>query len=939
MEPSLLGKAASTIDGAPRIIVVSAPPGYDKSGFFRACASTGRGLIVADVTGGEASELARSVLDALVASDRARASRSVAARLAQRPEQASSATRAALRVEWPLPCNPELFVLRDAAGALASPGGVELLGELVAALPTERILGISSPTPLPPALEQIVARVPHATLGTTDLALGNAAFAALARDAGVPAGIARALYDVTHGAPLVSRLLIRLAAGDPEKTLREAAQAHAAHALLAFTAHRTIVRLEPMVREALAVAALLRGAAQTDFVRVLGDEFDDVQFAELLRLPFVHREQDRVFVHPEVAALLRRRFETLWNALYDRTLHVLSGDGAYVKAAQVALDGADAVRAAAILDAVPPYTTANVPLADYERILDRLDHDLVTQYPNVWLATIPYRAYAVDRGAYVLEAETIYYCLPRTAAPHVRAVVLMHLASGYANVDRGAESEQLLRDALDGFARDDRATRAMLLRFAATLRGIEGRFTEARALAAEADATSADSSFGENQTLHYIDGHEAAYRGRYERAAVIFDELTRRMMRANLPLYVANAATNGAFIAWVSGDDERFRRDLAVLEDALTPGIERGFTPMIDAARGRPLRLDENHPWAVTAAMAQLYRLGEARSDSEALDAAREAVRHADARRDPYIQIIAHVALYVLDPAARAVEAATLTAIVDKIEGIEVQSAVRELIAGRPAGILEPLVRKRILREREHREPRLSIELLAGSVTRDGVPIKLSDKELELLVFLALAQSAVTRDRIGEALWNHIEPDDWPNNLKVTLSRMRAKLGVREAVVATNGGYRLAPTIDVDLRRAEAVVKECGAVPLGEQTRDALRAIIASYVTGSPARFARVEWMQASVARINDVVCTAGLLLANDALHAGRYDDALNYARTVADVDAFNEAACELTIRVALARRDGDAARREFQRYAGALASELGAAPSRALAELVRAPT
>jgi DNA-binding SARP family transcriptional activator len=938
MEPSLCDRAASTIDGAPRIIVVSAPPGYDKSGFFRACAATGRSLIVADLTGGEASELARCVLDALVAGDRARASRSVAVRLAQRPEQASAAARTALRAEWSLPCSPELFVLRDATGALASPGGVEFLGELVAALPTERILGISTPAPLPPALEQIVARVPHAALGAGDLALTDAAVAALARDAGVPADTARALYDLTRGWPLVSRLLMRLAADDPEKMLREAVRAQAAHALLAFAAHRTIVRLEPIVREALVVAALLRGGAQADFVRVLGDGFDDVQFAELVRLPVVHRDGERVFVDPEIAALLRSRFKTLWNELYDRTLHVLSGDGAYAKAAEVALDGGDTVRAAAILDAVPPYTTANVPLADYERILDRLDRDLVTQYPNVWLATIPYRAYAANRGAYVREAETIYYCLPRSAAPHVRAVVLMHLASGYANVDRGAESEQLLRDALDGFARDDRATRAMLLRFVATLRGIEGRFTEARALAAEADATAADSSFGENQTLHYIDGHEAAYRGRYERAAVIFDELTRRMARANLPLYVANAATNGAFIAWVSGDDERFRRDLAVLEEALTPGIERGFTPMIDAARGRALQLDENHPWAVTAAIAQLYRLGEAQTEDDALDAAREAVRHADMRRDPYIQIIAHVALYVLDPTARAAEAATLTAIVDKIEGIEVQSAVRELIAGRPAGILEPLVRKRILREREHREPRLSIELLAGSVTRDGIPVKLSDKELELLVFLALAQSVVTRDRIGQALWDHIEPDEWPNNLKVTLSRMKAKLDVREAIVATKGGYRLAPTIDVDLRRAEAVLRECGSVPLDERIRDALRAIISSYVTGAPARFQRVEWMQSSVARINDVVCTAGLVLARDALHGGRYDDALGYARTVFDVDPFNEAACELTIRIALARRDADAARREFQRYAGVLASELGAAPSQALAELVRAP-
>ena len=938
MESSLRDRAASTVGGAPRIIVASAPPGYDKSGFFRACA-VDRDLIVADFTADvEAPDLTRLVLDALVASDRARASSSVAARLAQRPEQALAGSRAALRLEWPLPCTPQLFVLRDLTGALATPAGVDLLGELVAALPAERILGISSPMPLPPALEQIVRRVPHATLGAEELALTVEEVVALAQDAGVPDGIARELYDLADGWPLVLRLLIRLAADEPGKLLGEAAQARAAGALLTFAVHRTIVRLEPIAREALAVAALLRGAAQSDLVRVLGDGFDDVQFAQLRHLPLVHRESDRVLVHPDTAALLRSRFEPLWNGIYDRTLRVLSGDGAYVKGAQVALDGGDAVRAAAILDAVPPYTTSHVPLADYERVLDRLDHDLVTQYPNVWLATIPYRAYAVDRGSYVREAETIYYCLPRTAGPYVRAAVLMHLASGYANVDRGAEAEQLLHDALEGFARDDAATRAMLLRFVATLRGIDGRFAEARALAAEADAAAADSSFGENQTLHYIDAHEAAFRGQYERAGVIFDELTRRMIRANLPLYVANAATNAAFVAWVSGDDVRFRRDLGVLEDALTPGIERGFAPMVSAAHGRPLQLDAGHLWPVIAAITQLFRLGEAQGEADALDAARQAVRHADERRDPYVQIIAHTALYVLDPTARAAEGPVLAAIADKIESAEMQLAVRELVAGRSAGILEPLVRRRILRERDRREPRLSIELLAGTVTRDGKALKLSDKELELLAFLALAQGAVSRDRIGEALWNHIEPDEWPNNLKVTLSRMRAKLGVHEAVIATKAGYRLAPTIEVDLRRAETVVRESGSVPLGEGTREGLRAILASYLSGSPGRFERVDWMQPSVARINDIVCTAGLALANDALHERRYDDALRYARAVADVDPFNEAACELTIRVLLARRDADAARREFQRYATALASELGAAPSQALAELMRAP-
>ncbi|MBV8751018.1 MAG: winged helix-turn-helix domain-containing protein, partial [Candidatus Eremiobacteraeota bacterium] len=257
-------------------------------------------------------------------------------------------------------------------------------------------------------------------------------------------------------------------------------------------------------------------------------------------------------------------------------------------------------------------------------------------------------------------------------------------------------------------------------------------------------------------------------------------------------------------------------------------------------------------------------------------------------------------------------------------------------LAGRGAGVLDPFVSRRVLRERERTEPRLVVELLAGRVTRDGAPVPLTDKELELLALLASTHGALTRDRIGEALWDHLDPEEWPNNMKVTLSRVRAKLGVRDAVTSANGGYRLSPAIDVDLRRAEAVVRETASGPLDAAAREALRAIFASYRGGSPARYERFAWMQPSLARINDLVCTAGLALANDALRREHYDDALADAAAVAELDPFNEGAREVMIRVLVARGETDAARREFRRYATALADELGAAPSNRLAELVR---
>lgn len=931
---------ASIAEKAPRVLTVSGPPGYRKNALLRAFALHAGTLVTCDLhQAGEAGDLSRPILDALVADDRPLAARSAAGRLAQPRELVPATTREVLRRVWPLEAEHSVFGLRDIGGVLATPAGVDLAGELIASLPVSRTLAIVSRAPLPPALAQLVERERFAAIAAADLALSREETEAIAIDAGLDRQAAGALFEVARGWPLVTQLLARLAGMDGPGNLGEAADLPF-HALLAFAVHRTIARLGGDLREALVVCAVLRGASQTDLIRVLGDVADDWLFTQLTSLPFIELQLEHATVHPEVVRLLRERFQSLTSALYERTLHVLSGDGAYVKAASLAIDHGDVKRAAAIIDAAPPYTASRVPLGEYERVLDRLDRDLVTQYPNVWLATIPYRAFSVDRATYVREAETVYYCLPRTANPDQRAVVLIHLGSAYTNAGRHAESEDLLETALRGFAREPTSARATLLTFAATLRGMEGRFSTARALADEAVRIDPpDFVFGENQTLHYIDAHEAAFRGQHERALLMFDELVRRLSREELPLYLSYAATNGALVAWVAGDDLRFERYLGVLEDRLTPGIERGFAPMIDAARGRAPQFDANYAWPVVAAIAHLYRIGEATEQRDALEAARAAARAADERRDPYVQIFAHTAIYVLDVAAREAEESMLRTLIAPIESPELSDAVDRLLQGKPAGILETFIQRRLLRDRARNDPRLVVELIGGRVTKDGQVVKLTDKEFELMALLASSRLVLSRDRVGEALWSHIDPEEWPNNIKVTLSRLRSKLGVRDAVMSTDGaGYRLAPAIDVDLRRAEALVRRRSNEPLDDAARDALRAIVTSYRTGAPGRYERFGWMQAPVARINDVVCSAALTLAHDALSAERFDDALIYAGAVADVDSLNESACEVVIRARISRGELDAARREFQRYAVALADELDATPSAQLAALARVP-
>ncbi len=933
--PDLAELAARVAAGEPHVVVLAAPAGYGKTEFLRAYGSRAGRLMVCHLPStADGTALDRAVLDVLLARQAPRAASSAADRLAQRRASVSVTSREAVRREWAQEGDADVFGLHDPRGAIAQPAGLDLVSDLIASRPSQRTLMISVRSLPPPALRALLARHPCATVTAADLALRADEIVRLTGTWKGADAAARAVSDLTGGWPLVARLLARLCGRGDWRDLLEAAALLPRASLLDFAAHRTIAGLSPGVQRGLVVTMLLREASHLDLVRVLGEDCDDAVFAQLAGLPFVEPSDAGVSVHGEVARLLRDRFVPLVGELYERTLHVLAGDGDYARAARIALDAADVERAAAIIDAAPPYTAAAVTLGEYERVIDRIDRSLITRYPNLWIATIPYRSFAVEPEVYVREAETVYYCLPATAGPDQRATILMLLASAYVNVGRAADADQVIEEALHGFARADAGARASVLNFAAALRGIEGRFSAARSLAAEAARISSDA-FGENQRLHYIDCHEATYRGRHDRFLVMIDEVVRRRAREGMPLYLAYAAANGAIFSWAAGDDDAFQRYITVLEDAVTPGLEAGFVPIIEAARGRPVRLDDEYPFLETAAIAHLYRLGSASTTEDALGAARAAAQAADRRGDPFLQVLAHVAIAVLDEAARPREYALLAGLVAPIESPELHAAIEGLIAGGSVGMLEAFVSRRVLRDVARQEPRVTIELLAGRVTRDGSAVRLTDKEFELVALLASTRGMLSRERIGEALWDHLDPGEWANNFKVTLYRVRSKLAVHDVVLVDHGRFRLSPAIEVDLRQAELLVREQVRLPLDDRTRHRLQAIVETFAAGAATRYDRFAWAHALLARIGDVSAAAGLALAEDARRQGRHDDALRYAATVSAADPYSEQAAELTIRVLVESGAMDRARRELHRYATSLATGLGTKPAAKLAELI----
>jgi DNA-binding SARP family transcriptional activator len=96
------------------------------------------------------------------------------------------------------------------------------------------------------------------------------------------------------------------------------------------------------------------------------------------------------------------------------------------------------------------------------------------------------------------------------------------------------------------------------------------------------------------------------------------------------------------------------------------------------------------------------------------------------------------------------------------------------------------------------------------------------------------------------------------------------------------------------------------------------------------------EWLEPLALRVEDLARSVGERLARDAIRDGRYDEALEVARTLIERDPCDETARELAIRAFVGAGDRTAASRELRAYREVLMRELDAEPSDDLAALIR---
>ena len=227
----------------------------------------------------------------------------------------------------------------------------------------------------------------------------------------------------------------------------------------------------------------------------------------------------------------------------------------------------------------------------------------------------------------------------------------------------------------------------------------------------------------------------------------------------------------------------------------------------------------------------------------------------------------------------------------------------------------------------------MQISILNGTYSDNRRAGPLSAQEQGLLSLLAAAGRPRSAEELGDVLWPERELISVRNCVKVSLYRLRMKLGRFDVVTRQPRGYALGPDMDVDLRRFAALLAAAARGHMADpelvtQMEDALGQL--ARATTNAAR--GIYEIEAYLARL-----TEGLALAafNARISAGEFGYAARAAAALIAFDPCEELGYELSIRAQLASGDELAAQRTYREHARRLHYELDTEPSERLRSLL----
>ncbi len=927
----------------PRILALIAPAGFGKSTLARQLIAGRAGSAICDASGVlDDLDLARRLIPALAAETPSRTQTLTQRELMLGDGGTSVAERVNLALEaWKSDVSDTTFVFENAEHIARNPSARDFFARLLTQRPESRVIVICSRESLRVHLTRFAPPHEILTLRAEDLAFNRSEIAALFEEnADDPAMLGR-ITQLSQGWPIAVFLLKRFATEGRIETLLESLDDIAFEELHDYLADQVLASLDPSLVQALFVCACIPNAKVEDLQAAMTDDAAVRALADFSKeSPFVSRASDGTFqMHPLLASLLVEHHDDRRSEVLTRAAEVHASEKRYQRAAELHLARGDQGSAAYALGQ-HEVIRDHAPSMQYARILASLDRTLVQRYPRLWAVTALLRMFCIDTEELLDEAESLW----RTLSPDVtlleRYYILVFRVLFMSYIGLLEEAEEMLeRFAAENGVGDEpkNAFEGYLFYLLGIMRARIGRVDRA-----ERDLTIALPLVGgmdimASGTLLALGADVSRIRGEFTLARQFIDRALESARRSGLYNFVAFDLAEGAFGAWLSGDDVAFVRYGAELDEVVQRNGVRGFAYFAAVARGRteePADADLLK-WV---ACGRIVAAASATQTAQAVKHARAAVTASQQYRAPFIEALALIALATFDDvhfdehmrgAIDAAHRCGTPAFMNAVEAIASRQS--------HSGMLNAFM-GRLQRERIERVPLLEIGLTDGTVRCAGRAISLSERELALLVALSLRRETVPRARLADLLWPELDEYAARNALSVCLHRLRQHLGNDQAILRGKDGYALHDDVRVDLWEIDRFVGVLRARPaLADSERTLLETVYAKLRARRPERMTQWEWFEPTERRISELRLELAHRLANDALSHGNTRRALELAEEMIGYDPCDEAARQIAITAHLAGGDRAAAMRQYRQYRDTLLAELQCEPSEAIKRLVGA--
>jgi DNA-binding SARP family transcriptional activator len=834
-------------------------------------------------------------------------------------------------------CAEPIALIFERLELATDPGLLDAVAALVRARPAQGKLIFCARRALPVHLSDLAA--PHliATLRGDDLRFDGAEMAQLFADSRADETALFRANQLTEGWPVAALYVQRLMQEGALDPLGEGVSDPLLGELFDYVDAQVLGKLRPAELRALVAASGWSDATLAEIETAHGAPgviTELIRNHQLARAG-VQERRERTDVHPLIRRTILRRHRPELNAEMRLLAERFVAGEYFARAAECYLAAGDVAAAAGCavrLDDSFLTLVGRRPETDAEGD----DAAGLAMHPEIRSAVTSARRLIEPSRNLPREALAVLETTRGEPGLHTAALGIAVLT--LLDAGRSPEAAALLEDV--PFEAGEAASGPQMVLLAARLALLaqQGRFDEGVQLRQPLRRRIAGNPVWLSQLIRF-EVQTARVRARWEVEHEALERMVSLARNGRAVPVIGLALAEAVFGTWLAGETElydAYRAELVLL-------IERYDIPALLrfalAASGREPRADRSE-MPLWDARAFLLAAADARDGAAAARFAAQAVTAADLAEEPLVRVLARVAAAEKhgNTKSRLREALALA---QTIPGSPLADAVDALAErGEARGMLAPLVNR--LRHRSSllaasEDAPLLVSLADGTVSRGEERVDVSDGVLALLAALAVEGHVVGRDRLVDRLWPDLQDDSAHNALKMCVHRTRQQLADPGAIVATRGGYALAPEVTVDLRRLQQMLERIRRGEVADAGVAELEETFARLARGRPAMFGSWDWFEPTESTLEAATHELGGFLGERALQGGDHVRALALAQVMTKHDLLDERARHIAISAHLAANDRGAAILEYRGYKELLRTELDVEPSPDLKRLLEA--